>query len=258
MGLRAVSRCFNDLHVGASLLAKAVGQLASLLDVPTPSRASPLPQWGRVRSQNPCPTHKSCGSGLARESGGSACIAIDCSGAFASKPAPTVGACSFTRSMSNTQTLWERACSRKRWVSLHHYWMFRRLREQARSHSGGVFVHKIHVQHTNPVGAGLLAKAVGQLASLLDVPTPSRASPLPQWRCVRSQDPCPTHKPCGSGLARESGGSACIAIGCSDAFASKPAPTVEVCRSQDPCSTHNPAVLRVCRWRSPKSFRYAR
>ncbi|TPG73601.1 hypothetical protein EAH78_26920 [Pseudomonas arsenicoxydans] len=33
----------------------------------------------------------------------------------------------------------------------------------------------------SPVGAGLLAKAVGQSTSLLDVKPSSRASPLPQW-----------------------------------------------------------------------------
>ena len=32
-----------------------------------------------------------------------------------------------------------------------------------------------------PVGASLLAMTVGQQTSMLNVPTPSRASPLPQW-----------------------------------------------------------------------------
>ncbi|AHL32680.1 nucleoid-structuring protein H-NS [Pseudomonas brassicacearum] len=32
--------------------------------------------------------------------------------------------------------LWERACSRWRWISLHQRWMCRRLHEQARSHIG--------------------------------------------------------------------------------------------------------------------------
>ncbi|QBZ88703.1 hypothetical protein EPZ47_08260 [Pseudomonas viciae] len=36
-------------------------------------------------------TANPCGSGLARESGGPACINAVCAGAFASKPAPTVG-----------------------------------------------------------------------------------------------------------------------------------------------------------------------
>src|SRR5471030_2709239 len=40
--------------------------------------------------------------------------------------------------------------------------------------------HKTHAQHRTNVGAGLLAKAVGQLALMLDVPPSSRASPLPQ------------------------------------------------------------------------------
>ncbi|MCG6577272.1 hypothetical protein EGM97_21470 [Pseudomonas sp. AF32] len=32
-----------------------------------------------------------CGSGLAREGGGSTCIYFECADAFASKPAPTLG-----------------------------------------------------------------------------------------------------------------------------------------------------------------------
>ncbi|SSB98300.1 hypothetical protein SAMN04488697_111158 [Pseudomonas sp. 43mfcvi1.1] len=40
----------------------------------------------------------------------------------------------------------------------------------------------------SPVGAGLLAKAVGLLASMLNVPQPSRASPLPQLDWVHPQE----------------------------------------------------------------------
>ena len=71
------------------MLAKAVGQSTSLLDVPASSRASPLPQglWPAVglaftEDQN-------CGSGLAREGGGSVNISIGFAGLFAGKPAPT-------------------------------------------------------------------------------------------------------------------------------------------------------------------------
>jgi hypothetical protein len=76
--------------VGASLLAKAVGQLASVLDVLMPSRASPLPHWG-CAEHNLKPLEITCGS--ARESGGSVCIYIECTDAFASRLAPTLGLC---------------------------------------------------------------------------------------------------------------------------------------------------------------------
>ncbi|MND58956.1 hypothetical protein D3C80_501310 [compost metagenome] len=50
---------------------------------------------------------------------------------IASKLAPTL----FDRRRPNAQhPLWERACSRKRWVSQHLCKLTRRLREQARSH----------------------------------------------------------------------------------------------------------------------------
>jgi len=74
-----------------------------------------------------------CGSGLARESGGSVAGEGGWSGAFASKPAPTFGVyfkvrdglclqlkclCSTPNPKPEQQSkLWERACSRKRWVS---------------------------------------------------------------------------------------------------------------------------------------------
>ena len=71
------------------MLAKAVGQSTSLLDVPASSRASPLPQglWPAVglaftEDQN-------CGSEPARESGGSVDISVGCAGLFASRLAPT-------------------------------------------------------------------------------------------------------------------------------------------------------------------------
>ncbi|KAB0503604.1 hypothetical protein F7R14_17815 [Pseudomonas lini] len=44
-----------------------------------------------------------------------------------------------------------------------------------------LFASALNAQTTqNPVGAGLLAKAVGQATSMFTVPPSSRASPLPQ------------------------------------------------------------------------------
>src|SRR5471030_1655647 len=46
-------------------------------------------------------------------------------------------------------------------------------------------VHKYLAHHITTVGAGLLAKAVLQSTSVLNVMASSRASPLPQWvMCV--------------------------------------------------------------------------
>ncbi len=81
-----------------------------------------------------------CGSELARDSGGSACIDVGCTGLFAGKPAPTLDL-QWARNLCLAQfPLWEQS---------------------------------------------LLAIAVGQLARMLDVPPPSRASLAPtldlQW-----------------------------------------------------------------------------
>ncbi|OPG74459.1 hypothetical protein B1219_05200 [Pseudomonas ogarae] len=43
------------------------------------------------RTQVFCPLKIQCGSGLARESGGSVCIDGACAAVFAGKPAPTLG-----------------------------------------------------------------------------------------------------------------------------------------------------------------------
>ncbi|AUM71685.1 hypothetical protein C0J56_24480 [Pseudomonas fluorescens] len=56
---------------------------------------------GIVSSANP----------LARDSGGSACIDVECADAIASRLAPTIF-CGVHRIVSTTNPLWERACSR--------------------------------------------------------------------------------------------------------------------------------------------------
>ena len=101
-----------------SLLAKAVGQLAWMLDVPASSRASPLPHLACTSPRSPSQPKFPCGSELARDSGGSACLDAGCAGLFASKPAPTYGLYQSSISQSAKIPLWERACSRWRWVSL--------------------------------------------------------------------------------------------------------------------------------------------
>jgi hypothetical protein len=76
-----------------------------------------------------------------------------------------------------------------------------------------------------PVGASLLAKAVGQATLMLDVLTPSRASSLPQGGCGWLGICGVTNNQCGSEPARDGGGSGNGDADCADAFASKLAPT---------------------------------
>src|SRR5690349_6312776 len=105
--------------------------------------------------------------------------------------------------------------------------MCRPLREQARSHRDCGQPRDQRSLKIKTVGAGLLAKAVVQPISLLDLPDSSRASPLPQglWPAVGlafTED-----QNCGSGLAREGGGSVDISVGCAGLFASRLAPTMD-------------------------------
>ncbi len=64
-----------------------------------------------------------------------------------------------------------------------------RLREQARSHAGFGLFPTLMCTTAPPVGASLLAIAVGQLASVLNVPPSSRASPVPRgFRVIPNLD----------------------------------------------------------------------
>ena len=166
--------------MAASLLAKAVVQRAKRLNVPPSSRASPLPQ-GICGATKSIVNTEHCGSELARESGGSAGKDFGCTAVFAGKPAPT-GFLWHHQIIGQHGTLWERACSRKRWISRQRFWMYRRLRGQARSHR--VFVASPnHWSTRNIVGASLLAKALAQANMMLNVPPPSRAGSHRESRC---------------------------------------------------------------------------
>ena len=100
------------------------------------------------------------------------------------------------------KTLWERACSRRRWHSLNLYCLTHRYREQARSHSGQQ--RSLDMWSTqNPVGASLLAKASEQSAFVLPEIPLSRAGSLLQWmvEILKSQRRSATiSNDCGSGL----------------------------------------------------------
>ncbi|CAI8745365.1 hypothetical protein EMIT0347P_10068 [Pseudomonas sp. IT-347P] len=79
------------------------------------------------------------------------------------------------RSRTIPESLWERACSRKRQHSQHHHCLAHRFREQAHSHIGYLSHHKSRANHKSPVGVSLLAIAFDQPTSLLPDPPPSRA-----------------------------------------------------------------------------------
>ncbi|SEE59550.1 hypothetical protein SAMN04490188_4612 [Pseudomonas kilonensis] len=78
-------RATPRIPVGASPLAIAVGQLARMLNVPPPSRASSAPTVFRGDHEIRATPRIPCGSGLARDSGGSACKDVECAAAIASK-----------------------------------------------------------------------------------------------------------------------------------------------------------------------------
>jgi hypothetical protein len=74
--------------VGASLLAKAPDQAITMLNVPPPSWASPLPQ-GSAPGRDHRFNTEHCGSELARESVRSGNQDVECTAAFVGKPTPT-------------------------------------------------------------------------------------------------------------------------------------------------------------------------
>ncbi len=76
---------------GSGLARESGVSVMNILDVPPPSRASPLPQGiGDYRTNR-----------------------VDCQAAFAGEPAKLVGAC---KGCVHPKSLWERACPRKRCV----------------------------------------------------------------------------------------------------------------------------------------------
>ncbi len=71
------------------MLAMAVGQSTSLLNVPASSRASPLPQGLWLAARLAFAEDQNCRSEHARDGGGSVNISVECTGLFANRFAPT-------------------------------------------------------------------------------------------------------------------------------------------------------------------------
>ncbi len=135
-------------------------------------------------------THSSVGASLLAMAMGQLAGMLDGLPSSASKPAPT-------RVLGWLQDLylppipvWERACSRWRWVSWRGCWMDCRLCEQARSHKGSrVDTRFVSTTHSG-VGASLLAMAGGQVAAMLAGRPSSRASSAPTRVLGWLQDLC--------------------------------------------------------------------
>ena len=123
-------------------------------------------------------SHKTCGSELARDGGGSVNTSGEWAGLIASRPAPTV-IWATPQMFRQPQTLWERACSRWRW--LRQYRVNGPASSRASPAPTVILCNAADIQAaTNPVGASLLAMAVGQSIHLVNGLASSRAGPLPQ------------------------------------------------------------------------------
>ncbi len=191
-GSRVDTRFVSTTHsgVGASLLAMAGVRLRRCWPGDRHREQARLPQ-GFSGGYKICVYHPfQCGSELARDGDGSVGGDVGWTAVFASKPAPT-------RVLGWLQDLylppipvWERACSRWRWVSWRGCWMDCRLREQARSHKGSrVDTRFVSTTHSG-VGASLLAMAGGQVAAMLAGRPSSRASSAPTRVLGWLQDLC--------------------------------------------------------------------
>ncbi len=128
----ATKSMVNTEHCGSELARESVGSVGKDVECAAAfaSKLAPTEICGATKSMV---NTEHCGSEPARESGGSVGKDAGCASAFASRLAPTGD---LWRDQINGQhgTLWERACSRKRWISWQRCWMCLRLREQARSH----------------------------------------------------------------------------------------------------------------------------
>ncbi len=97
--------------VGASLLAKAVGQLASVLNMPPPSRASSLPHWISCEYKT-CTRPKSpVGASLLAKAVGQLASVLNMPPPSRASSLPHWISCEY-KTCTRPKSLWERACSR--------------------------------------------------------------------------------------------------------------------------------------------------
>ncbi len=183
----------------------------------------------RSGRETSCP-HSLCGSGLARESVGAACIRTECTPA--SKPTPTSNLgcsqilhptqlpCGSLLAMTPAKppvarSLLPLGCAAvakpDNAVCLGKMQGPATRASRSKPPPQGLVSSRISSPTPPTVGAGLLAKAADQLASVLNV-SPRATAHTSNPGC--SQILHPTQLPCGSELAHESGGSACISAEC--------------------------------------------
>ena len=140
--------------------------------------------WERACAEDGGFAPDQCGSGLARESAVSGDDDVECTDAFASKPAPTgivvaLKMVTLPRIIVGAGLLAKAQCQAT---------MMLNVPPPSRASplpQGFVVALKMVGLPRIIVGAGLLAKAGCQAMMMLNVPTPSRASPLPQGFWLR-------------------------------------------------------------------------
>ncbi len=302
----------SNQNCGSGLARESGGSVLERVAGLAHSRASPLPHLGcisrlepgcvacsnagaapRIPSPN---SDQNCGSGLARESGGSVAGEGDWSGAFAGKPAPTFGVyskvgiglyhplkcrCSTPNSSPNSDHNCGSGLARESGGSVAGEGGWSGAFAGKPAPTFGVY-SKVRVGLCRPLkcwcstpnpkpnsnqncGSGLARESGGSVAGEGDWSGAFAGKPAPTFgvyfkvgiglcrplKCLCSPpNPSPnSDQNCGSGLARESGGSVAGEGGWSGAFASKPAPTLgvyfkvgaELCRLlKCRCSTPNP------------------
>ena len=162
------------LSVGAGLLAKASGQLASGLNVPPRASPPPPPTWG---------AHKYCIQ--PNSPVGASLLAMT-----PAQPPRVEGAYSRSAAQQSQNRTMQFAWEKCRGLLLRP--------AGASPPATGVSVEPNIQPNATHCGSRLeLAKAAGQLASILNVPPSSRASPLPH-RVVAEHSLCNSPIPCGS------------------------------------------------------------
>jgi len=220
--LAPTESCAFHKTVGASLLARAMARVPNILDVLASSRASSLPQ-SRVHFTKFW--EQAC---LRRQWSGFQ-ICFGCTGLFASKLAPT-------KSSTPTKTVGASLLAKALVEAPNMFWMYRPLREQARSHRA--------VCISQNCGSKLACEGNGPGSRyVLDVLASSRASSLPQNRVHQQklwEQACLRRHWLRLQICFESTG----------LFASKLAPT----KSSTPTKTVGASLLAKAMARAPNMF----
>ncbi len=210
--------------VGASLLAIAVGQLARMLDVPPPSRASLAPtldlQWTRNLCSAQFPLWE---QNLLAIAVGRLAWILDVPASSRASPLPHWIFSGQETCARHSSLCGSKACSRWRWVGLPGYWMYRPLRGQALLPHWIFSGQETCARHRSLCGSELARDSGG--SACLDVGCAGLLAGKPCSHTGSSVDKklvFGTVSSVGAKLARDSGVSAGIDVGCAGLFAGKP------------------------------------